>query len=135
MSTYLLDTSVLVDALRGVRGRAEHLERLVQDGHLLACSAITVAEIFAGMRPKEREATVTLLDSLEHYDITRPIAERAGLLRREWSARGKTLALPDLLIASVALSHGLILITDNSKDFPMKELQVHASEPASPRRI
>lgn len=125
MSTYLLDTSVLVDALRGVRGRPEILERLVEDGHLLACSAITVAEVFAGMRPKERGATVDLLDSLEHYDITRPVAEQAGLLRREWSVRGKTLALPDLLIASVALTHGQILLTDNAKDFPMKNLQLH----------
>ncbi len=125
MSTYLLDTSILVDALRGVRGRAESLERLVESGHLLACSAITVAEIFAGMKAKEREETVALLDSLEHYDITRPIAERAGLLRRDWSAQGKTLALADLLIASVALTHGLILITDNTKDFPMEELRLH----------
>ena len=78
------------------------------------------------MRPKEREATVALLDSLEHYDITRPVAERAGLLRREWSARGKTIALPDLLIASVALTHGLILVTDNAGDFPMKDLQLHS---------
>lgn len=128
MSIYLLDTSVLVDALRGVRRRADILARLVAEGHLLACSAITVAEIFAGMRPKEREATATLLDSLDHYDITRPVAERAGLLRREWSARGKTLALPDLLIASVALTHGLILATDNARDFPMKELQLHVFE-------
>jgi predicted nucleic acid-binding protein len=125
VSTYLLDTSVLLDALRGVRDRPEILERLVEDGHLLACSAITLAEVFAGMRPKERGATVTLLDSLEHYDITRPVAEQAGLLRREWSLRGKTLALPDLLIASVALTHGLILMTDNAKDFPMKDLQLH----------
>ena len=90
----------------------------------LACSAIMVAEVFAGMRPKERGALVDLIDSLEHYDITRPIAERAGLLRREWSVRGKNLALPDLLIASVALTHGLILLTDNAKDFPMKDLQL-----------
>ncbi len=126
MSTYLLDTSVLVDALRGIRGRAEILERLIEDGHLLACSAITVAEVFAGIKPKEREATVALLDSLEHYDITRPVAERAGLLRREWSARGKTIALPDLLIASVALTHGLIFVTDNGRGFPMKDLQLHS---------
>jgi predicted nucleic acid-binding protein len=124
VSTYLLDTSVLVDALRGTRGRAESLERLVEAGHLLACSAITVAELFAGMRPKEFRPTVALLDSLEHFDITRPVAERAGLLRREWSARGRTLALPDLLIASVALTHSLFLITDNPRDFPMADLQL-----------
>lgn len=123
MSTYLLDTSVLIDVLRDVGGRAGALRGLVDGGHLLACSAINVAEVFAGMKPRERERTVALLDSLEHYDITRPIAERAGQLRREWAARGRTLALADLLIASVAMTHGLVFITDNERDFPMKELR------------
>lgn len=127
MSTYLLDTSVLIDALRGVRGRAEELAHLVEDGHLLACSVMTVAEIYAGMRPRERTVTVALLDSLETYDVTRKIAERAGLLRRTWAARGKTLALVDLLIASTALDLGLVLVTDNTRDFPMTDLQLHAS--------
>lgn len=127
MSTYLLDTSVLIDALRGVHGRVEELARLVEDGHLLACSVMTVAEIYAGMRPRERAATETLLDSLETYDVTRQIAERAGLLRRTWAARGKTLALADLLIASTALGLGLVLVTDNIRDFPMQELQLHAA--------
>jgi predicted nucleic acid-binding protein len=127
VSTYLLDTSVLIDALRGVRGRAEDLAQLVEDGHLLACSVITVAEVYAGMRPRERAATENLLESLETYDVTRQIAERAGLLRRTWAARGKTIALVDLLIASTALESGLILVTDNIRDFPMKELQLHAS--------
>ena len=125
MSTYLLDTSVLIDALRGVRGRAEELARLVEDGHLLGCSVLTVAEVHAGMRPRERAATVALLDSLETYDVTRPIADRAGLLRRTWAARGKTLSLVDLLIASTAMESGLILVTDNVRDFPMKELQLY----------
>ena len=84
------------------------------------------------MRPRERAGTVALLDSLEHLDVTRPIAERAGLLRREWTARGRTLSLPDLLIAATAIHHGMILVTDNVqdflKDFPMTELQLHVLE-------
>jgi predicted nucleic acid-binding protein len=125
LSTFLVDTSVLIDVLRGVPDRVERLKALVESGHILACSAITVAELFAGMRQKERAPTVALLDSLEHFDVTRPIAERAGLLRREWAARGRTFALPDLLLASTAISHGLLFITDNVRDFPMKELQLH----------
>jgi predicted nucleic acid-binding protein len=126
VSTYLADTSVLIDVLRGVPDRVERLKRLVEAGHVLACSAITVAELFAGMRPKERASTVGLLDSLEHFDVTRPIAERAGLLRSEWAKKGRTLSIPDLLIAATAISQGLILITDNARDFPMKELALHA---------
>jgi predicted nucleic acid-binding protein len=122
LSTYLLDTSVIIDVLRGVRRRAERVERLLADGHLLACTAINVAEVFAGMRPKERGPTVALLASLEHYDITRELAEKAGTLRREWANRGRTLTLPDCLIAAAALTHGLVLVTDNTKDFPMHDL-------------
>jgi len=126
LSTYLLDTSVIIDVLRGVRRRAEILERLLADGHLLACTAINVAEVFAGMRSKERRPTVALLRSLEHYDITRDIAEKAGALRREWATRGRTLTLPDCLIAAAALTHDLVLVTDNAKDFPMPGLLRHA---------
>ncbi len=82
------------------------LKALVEAGHTLACSAVSVAELFAGMRPRER----------------------AGLLRREWTARGRTLSLPDLLIAATAIHHGMILVTDNVKDFPMTELQRHVLE-------
>jgi len=132
VSTYLADTSVLIDVLRGVPDRVKKLKALVEAGHTLACSAVTVAELFAGMRPRERAGTVALLDSLEHLDVTRPIAERAGLLRREWTARGRTLSLPDLLIAATAIHHGMILVTDNVKDFlkdfPMTELQLHVLE-------
>lgn len=122
MSTYLLDTSVIIDVLRGVRRRAEMIERLLEDGHSLACTAINVAEVFSGMRPRERGPTVSLLASLEHFDITRELAEEAGTLRREWAKRGRTLALPDCLIAAAALRHGLVLVTDNEKDFPMTDL-------------
>lgn len=124
MSTYLLDTSVVIDVLRGVSGRAGLLRGLADDGHLLACTAITVAEVFAGMRSKERLQTVALLDSLVHFDITRPDAELAGGLRREWSSRGRTLALADLLIAAIAIRQELILMTDNIKDFPMSEIRL-----------
>jgi predicted nucleic acid-binding protein len=100
VSTFLVDTSVLIDVLRGVPDRVESVKALVEAGHILGCSAITVAELFAGMRQKERAATVSLLDSLEHFDVTRPIAEKAGLLRGEWAAKGRTFSLPDLLIAA-----------------------------------
>ena len=43
MSTYLADTSVLIDVLRGVPDRVKKLKALVEAGHTLACSAVTVA--------------------------------------------------------------------------------------------
>jgi hypothetical protein len=36
--------------------------------------------------------------------------------------KGRTLALPEVSIAAVALTNGLVLLTDDRKDFPMPEL-------------
>ncbi len=124
MTTYLLDTSVIVDALNGKRGRHALLKQLVEEGHLLACSSIQVTEVYAGLRSHEETTTEELLRSLEYYEVTWEIARLAGILRRDYGRRGVTLALADITIAAVALAHGLALITDNLKHYPMKDLQL-----------
>ena len=125
MATYLLDTSLIVDALNGKRGRRDLLLGLLKQGHLLACCPINVTEVYAGMRPKEEEATEEFLRSLEYYHLTWPVARLAGLLKRDHSRKGKTLTVADATIAAVALTHKLTLITDNSKDFPMPDLLLY----------
>ena len=49
-------------------------------------------------------------------------AEQAGTLKREWARKGRTLTLTDMMIAATAMEHGLRLVTDNRKDFPMDEI-------------
>lgn len=41
-----------------------------------------------------------------------------------YARRGRTLSLSDTLIAAVALINGLMLITDNVKDFPLAGLKL-----------
>ncbi len=122
----LLDTTVLNDALRHRRGRRELLAAIIHDGQTVATTAINIAEIYSGMRPGEEGRTEAFLDGLECYPITAAIARRAGRLKWEWSQKGRTLALDDMLIAATALEHGLMLMTDNRNDFPMKELSVYS---------
>jgi predicted nucleic acid-binding protein len=55
MAIYLLDTSVVIDAINRKRGRWELLRTLVEAGDTLACSAVTATEIYAGMRLHEAE--------------------------------------------------------------------------------
>lgn len=125
MASYLLDTSVIIDALNGKRGRKELLLDLLHQGSLLACCSINVAEIYAGMRPKEEKATEEFLKSLDYYHVTWPVARLAGLLKRDHARKGVTLTVADATIAAVAIAHELILITDNAKDFPMKDLKLY----------
>jgi predicted nucleic acid-binding protein len=120
----LLDSSVIIDALRDRRDRRELLRVLVEEGHELVCCAINVAEVYAGMRPQEGAATAELIDSLEYVDISREAARDAGELRLEWRREGKTLSLPDAIIAGLALRGNLALATDNIRHFSMLRLRL-----------
>jgi predicted nucleic acid-binding protein len=126
MATYLLDTNIIIDAINEKRNRNQFLLDLAeQQGHTLACCPINIAEVYAGMRPKEEQRTTALLRSLRLYPIAFPVAELAGLLRRDHARRGVTLSLTDAIIAAVAIHNQLTLITDNVKDFPMKALSLY----------
>ena len=123
MATYLLDTSIIVDALNGKRNRSQLLGELLQHGHLLACCAINVTEVYAGLRSHEETRTRELLESLQYYPVDWSVARLAGLLKRDYTRKGITLAATDVTIAAVALHYQLTLITDNLKHYPMKELR------------
>jgi predicted nucleic acid-binding protein len=122
--TYLLDSSVLIDALNDRNGRLKLLTQISQQDILLACCAINVTELYMGMRPGEEAKTAKFLRSLEFYLVTWEIAQLAGDLFRLWRQKGHTLGLADVTIAAVALTHKLVLVTDNQKHFPMPELHL-----------
>jgi len=124
MAIYLLDSSVVIDALNQRRGRWQLLNALVESGETLACSAMTVTEIYVGLRPHESVRTEAFLDGLEHYPVDRELGRYAGLLKNEWTKQGRTLSIPDVIIAATALAYKLVLMTDNRKDFPMPELAI-----------
>lgn len=125
MAIYLLDTSVIIDALNQKRGRWQLLGSLVEAGDTLACSVVTLTEIYAGVRPNEMPLTEQFLDALEHYQLDSRLARDAGLLKNEWAKQGRTLGVVDLIIAATALAHNLALMTDNRKDFPMPQLVLY----------
>jgi predicted nucleic acid-binding protein len=126
MNSYLIDTNILVLAIRQRQNKWELLRGLVVTGATLSCSVITLGEIYAGMRPHERVRTEELLSVLDSHPVTVEVARLAGLLKNEWKVKGFTLTLPDMLIAATAIAHGLTLITDNLKDFPMPELKIYS---------
>jgi len=121
MKNTLIDTDILIHFLRGRREAKDFLSSLL-DRSRIFCSAITVAEIFAGIRPGEEEKTRALVDNLEVLDVTREIAEKAGQYRR--TIRRKTLELDDCLIAATAFVHLSVLATGNGKHYPMRDIDV-----------
>src|SRR5260370_42686580 len=124
--TYLLDSSVLIDTLNDRNGRPQQLVQFSQQDILLACCAVNVTELHMGMRPGEEAKTEMFLRSLEFFPVTWEVAQLAGDLFRRWRQKGQTLSYADVTIAAVALTHKLVLVTDNRKHFPMPELQILA---------
>jgi predicted nucleic acid-binding protein len=125
MAIYLLDTNIIIDAINAKKNRNQALIRLAEAGNVLACCPVNIAEVYAGVRPKEEQLTAEVLHSLKLYPVTFDVAELAGRLKRDYVKKGKTLGLTDTLVAAVALHHGLQLITDNVKDFPMPDLSIY----------
>lgn len=124
MAAFLLDSTVLIDYLRGHPEVIARVQALANEGHNLGICAVNVAEVSAGMLEHEREVTERLLGWLEFLEISYETARAAGELQAELRRQGRKADLADTLIGTVALTNGSTLLTDNVKDFPLPGLQV-----------
>jgi predicted nucleic acid-binding protein len=120
----LLDTSVLIDVLRG-RGAGARLRELRSGGASAPwICAVNVEELFRGVREREEAALERFLGGLRLAPQGREEAELAGRWRRDFARRGVTLSQADCLIAAAAAGIGARLATGNPKHFPMDGLVV-----------
>ena len=119
----LLDSTVLIDALRG-RPTADRLRQARRRGAQPWVCAISVEEIWRGALPADTPVVHRLFQSLRCAPLGVAEGERAGAWRRDFAARGITLHQADCLIAAAAMGVGATLATGNPGDFPMPELEV-----------
>ena len=113
--SFVLDTSVIIDLLRGYPPARAFYEGLTATP---ICSEITRIEVLAGMRPHEVTRTRRLLAALGWHPVDGRVAEIAGNWRRQFLA-SRRLDVPDLCAAATAEVLGLPLMTSNVKHFPM----------------
>jgi hypothetical protein len=124
MSKFLLDSDVIIWHLRGRKEVTEMLRDL-QRFDLPACSALSVLEVQLGVKKGEEDKTDRFLRSLRIIDVNRDIANMAAKLIREHRAKGVTLDLPDAVIAGSCILYDLILVTYNTKHYPISGLRFH----------
>ena len=128
MAKFLLDSDVLIWLLRGRAETMRLVDRLHGETHVvLACSALSVLEVWTGVRPGEERRTEALMESLQVVPVDASIARRAaGLLvsrkrqrdPREWI---------DALIAATCLERHLTLVTYNTRDYPYRDISLYPS--------
>jgi predicted nucleic acid-binding protein len=114
----VLDTSVLVDHLRGLDSATEYLASLDSRP---SCSEITRIEVIQGLRSSERRAAGRLFTLIAWVPVSEAVARRAGELGRRWRRSHPGIGVADLAIAATTEEIGAALATRNVKHFPMFE--------------
>jgi predicted nucleic acid-binding protein len=120
----LLDTTVIIDFLRGREGARRRLTEAVAAGDAAYTCAVNVEETVRGLRKGEEAQAHELFGGLRIAPLGEPEGRRAGEWRREFARRGRTLTQSDCLVGAAALAVGARLATGNPKDFPFRELSV-----------
>lgn len=113
----LIDSSVFIDYFRKTQKEKTLLAKVVDSEYQLAISVITQFEIFVGSNPSNQKFWSDLLENVSILPIESSCIETALKINLDLKQKSKQIAFPDLLIASMALSNDLPILTLNTKHF------------------
>jgi predicted nucleic acid-binding protein len=107
----VFDTNILIDLLNGRQEANTELERYA----ILAISRISWIEVLSGARDTEdQNRAESLLGHFEIIELDEPVAREAIRLRQQHRLR-----LPDAIIWAAAKLRDNLLVTRDSRDFPI----------------
>lgn len=120
MTSYLLDTDAAIALIKGSEEAVEWLRGKRPED--IALSSVTKAELNFGARKSERvDRNLSVLSRFFEPFSSLPFDDRAageyGVIRADLERAGTPIGPNDLLIASVARSRDLILVTRNTREF------------------
>lgn len=114
--SFLLDTDVLIDFLRGYSNAVDFV---AENSHKIILSSIVVAELYAGVKgATEQIALDNFVSLFTVLPITSGIAKMGGLYKRDYG-RSHGVGLADAIIAATCESENAVLKTLNVKHYPM----------------
>lgn len=109
----LIDTGVFFDYFEKDEVICQELDDIGFENILI--SSVSVAEVYFGMRSKEARKIKELIKKFNIYHLDKEVSIR--FLELMLAHIDKRIAIPDALIASIALSANVKLYTLNRKDF------------------
>jgi tRNA(fMet)-specific endonuclease VapC len=116
---YLLDANAVIALLHDRSSRLARRARR-ESPNDLAISVIVAHELFYGAYKSARvDRNLTLIDALRFavLDFDVEDARRAGEIRALLAGKGTPIGAYDVLIAGQALARGMILVTQNTREF------------------
>lgn len=114
---FVIDTSILIDHLRGGKTWKNFLVEIKGEDISLSIPTIVIFELFSGKSTQNSyivNKIAKLLKNFQQIELDERIAKRAGMIYRDIS---KTLQVPDYLVAASALEVGATVLTLNRKHF------------------
>ena len=120
----MLDTNIVIYVIK--RRPIEILTTFNQHAGQMCISNITLAELLHGVEKSSRprynlQKTEDFISRLEVLDYNNKVAAHYGNIRASLEKEGNTIGVNDLHIAAHARSEGLILVTNNLKEFERVE--------------
>ncbi|HKK27510.1 MAG TPA: type II toxin-antitoxin system VapC family toxin [Gemmatimonadota bacterium] len=113
----VVDSDVLIDALRGRPDAARRLDLELQTG-ALATTSVSAFELRSGVRSGEAAGKVeTLLAALTVLPFDEEAAEKAADVRRTLESEGEGIGMADYMIAGICLTRSGLLLTRNREHF------------------
>ena len=120
--THLLDTNSCVDHLR--RGQASNITAKLAaavPGSVVLCSVVVAELLYGAHRSTRKTQTLsqvqTFCQPFQSLAFDDRAAEEYGRIRAHLAGLGTPIGPNDLMIASIALAHGLTLVTHNTSEF------------------
>lgn len=113
----VIDTSILIDLLRGGERWNEFLEEVEKRNLELFIPTIVIYELFSGKSSKDphvKSVITNLVRDYKRIELTELIAIKAGELSRETTSN---IGVSDYIIAASALEIGGTVLTLNKKHF------------------
>ena len=120
MIKYMLDTNILIYTIKNRPKKVR--EAFKVHSEYLSMSAVTLGELIYGAEKSTQSArnladVEALAARLEVAPFDSEAAIHFGQVRAELAASGKIIGPYDLMIAGHARSRGLILVTNNMREF------------------
>ena len=111
-----LDTTFLIDLLRGDNSVSNLMEELQKHEEIMSIAAPSVMELWAGAclsnaSKVEKEKINELLSSLEILHFEEKSAKEAGEIEAELMNKGNIIETEDIMIAAIAKMHGEKVVT------------------------
>lgn len=118
----LLDTSFLIDVMRGYRPALALRDEIDGSSEAVRIPTLAVYELWKGVArarqpPREQEAVEEAIRAFPVLDMRIEHARRAGQVAGDLARRGIVLPDADLLLAGTALEEGDEILTRNARDF------------------